>query len=244
MGFIIGPIILVYILVSFFISRLIYKISKREILSVVSFLIIVSFPFWDLIAQKTIKEIYIFTKALEPKIYAYPEKDENGRIDGLDLSNVVPRGNYWLEKKDSTKILLVDYYSFSESSELKSLDLSFRYGEYPDFIYKIFNFSYENGNNMPSFIQIEKSKARYKIIEKTEDRFFGLYNLSEYEVIDEKNSQVLAKSNGISFPDNYAYFRENILFLVKGNGVGMYYVSSVGGWGDLIKIFNLKFRAY
>lgn len=243
MGFIIGPIILVYIIVSFFISRLIYKISKRGILSAVSFLMIVSFPFWDLIAQKTIKEIYIFTKALEPKIYAYPEKDKDGKIDGLDLSNVIKEGSYWL-KNDSIKRLVVKYYNFSEKSELKFLDLSFRYGEYPDFIYKIFNFSYENGNNMPSFIQIEKSKARYKIIEKSEDRFFGLYNLSEYEVIDEKNGQVLAKSNGISFPDNYAYFRENILFLIKGNGVGMYYVSSVGGWGDLIKIFNLKFRAY
>lgn len=118
MGFIIGPIILVYIIVSFFISRLIYKISKRGILSTVSFLMIVTFPFWDIVIQSTIREVYISSGALESKIYAYPEKDENGIIESyqLETSNI----SYSLNDTITEKIK--NTYESSLKEKIKYLD--------------------------------------------------------------------------------------------------------------------------
>ena len=238
MGFIIGPIILVYILVSFFISRLIYKISKREILSVVSFLILVSFPFWDIFVQSTIREVYISSGALESKIYAYPEKDENGMIESyqLETSNI----NYYLDDTIIEKIK--NTYESSLKEKIKYLDFPF----YINGDNKIFRFYLEDGNVVYKVFNNEKArfKQQWKI---QQNKLFGLYTLRGQEVIDTKTNTLLAESFSIGFPDIklFTYIRNNILLLISGNGNSMMNVYGINNhsneiWLKLIWDKNIK----
>ena len=87
-GIIIFPIVLIYIFVAFLIYKLVLKNTNKKFFSRMIFIGILTFPFWDLIIQKGIKTIFEISGVLEPKIYAYPEKDVNGMIESLSLVKV------------------------------------------------------------------------------------------------------------------------------------------------------------
>lgn len=93
-GIIILPIILIYIFVAFLIYKIVLKSTDKKFFSRMVFIAVITFPFWDLILQKTIKTIYQFPGVLEPKIYAYPEKDENGMIESYQVE-VLTINSYW-----------------------------------------------------------------------------------------------------------------------------------------------------
>ena len=237
MGFIIGPIILIYIIVSFFISRLIYKISQRGILSAVSFLMIVTFPFWDIVVRSTIREFYISSGVLESKIYAYPEKNEDGMIESyqLETSNI----NYYLD--DTMKEKIKNTYESALKERIKYLDFIF-----PDNKNKIFRFYLENGNVVYKILNNEKARFKHKW--KTQQNIlFGLYTLGGQEVIDTKTNKLLAESFSIGFPDInlFTYIRNNILLLISGNGNSMINVSGINNhsneiWLKLIWNIDIK----
>lgn len=249
MGILILFMMIVYITVSYFIVRIIYKFTNKKNLSIFLFVGLITFPFWDLIAQKAIKTYYINSGLLEPKIYAMPEKDKDGKIESLSLVGVTKEIESWLNKSISTKKLLVDYYNFTENSPLQSLDLRFQYGKYPDYIYKIVRFSYDQTTKMPITKYLEESDARYKIEVKTISKLLGLYEWDIYEVIDTKTNKILAQSFGIGFPDDiypFGYIRKEVLMIMTANGLPMAYVGGIGywAWGDLLEIFNLKFENF
>lgn len=249
MGILILFMMIVYIAVSYFIVRVIYKFTNKKTLSIVLFIGLITFPFWDLIAQKAIKTYYINSGLLEPKIYAMPEKDKNGKIENLSLEKVTKEIESWLNKGISTKKLLVKYYNFTENSALQSLDLRFQYGKYPDYTYKIVRCSYDQTTKMPITNYLDKSDARYKIEVKTNNKLLGLYELEQYQVVDTKTNKVLSESFGIGFPDElypFGYIRRHLLVLMTGNGLPMAYVSGLGywAWGDLLEIFDLKFENF
>lgn len=202
-----------------------------------------------MIAQKAIKTYYINSGLLEPKIYAMPEKDENGKIESLSLEVVTKKGDYWLKNKEMTKELLVDYYNFTEDASLQSLDLRFQYGKYPNYTYRIVRCSYDPMTKMPITNYLDKSDARYKIEVKTNSKLLGLYELEQYQVVDTKTNKVLSESFGIRFSDElypFGYIRMHLLVLMTGNGLPMAYVRGIGywAWGDLLEIFNLKFENF
>ena len=78
----------IYIFIAFLIYKLVLKDTNKKFLSSMVFIGILTFPFWDLIIQKGIKTIFEVSGVLEPKIYAYPEKDENGMIKSLNIKDI------------------------------------------------------------------------------------------------------------------------------------------------------------
>ena len=74
-GFIIGPILLGYLIFSYIVFGIVLKTTQKKKLSYLVLVGVLTFPFWDLIVQKTIKTGYQVSGALNPEIYEYPEKD-------------------------------------------------------------------------------------------------------------------------------------------------------------------------
>lgn len=243
MGAVIVTIMLGYLLVSVGIAILIYKFSKKRIIPIVVFIGLITFPFWDIIAQKAIKTYYINSGLLESKIYAMPEKDGSRRIDGLSLIEVTKKGNHWLKNNEDIKELLVNKYAFLENSQLKSLDLRFKYGKYPDYTYKKLHFRYNHSTNTPIVEYIKKSNARYKIIFQDSIKLIGLYKLRKYQVIDVNTNKILAESTALYMNNKYSYIRTNIFLLTNYGGSSISFVRGVGNWFSLIEIFGLKYKS-
>lgn len=150
-GIIILPIILIYIFVVFLIYKIVLKSTNKKFFSRMFFIGVLTFPFWDLIIQKTIKTVYQFSGALESKIYAYPEKDKNGMIESYQIE-VLGINYYWdytIEKR------IKDNYKSILKEKIKYLDFTFSNEKN-----KIFRF-YLNGENVVCKI-IKNEKARFK----------------------------------------------------------------------------------
>ncbi len=219
MGMILGTMILVYILISFGVSFLIYKFSKKKILSSIIFILLVTFPFWDLIAQKAIKTYYLDSGLLEPKIYSMPEIDENGMIEsiGFDKGLLFYHAMYYhLKNKQNFEKYLMEEINIKFQNRISN---------YYEFYYPF--------NNRNVFCKIyvkkktyefsdEKIDARYQILKNQEiDLFFGLAKKRTYKIIDKKfGSKILANVYGYSFTRTKnisRYVRNNLLMLSSDN---------------------------
>jgi hypothetical protein len=206
----------VYILLSMLIGYLAYKFFKdkyRHIGKIV-FIVVLLAPFWDLIIQKGVKTYYQAFK-MEGEIYAYPEFDADGKIESLDITR---KSGYksigWfvnsINKQEITyenfplDLFYIDKFKktgFDDSNIEKNLRIRF-------------------DDIKPQFEYIENGSARYKIEEKKENHFFGLYSINEYLLIDNKTNKVLAKDLLVSFYNkDENKFRNKYLLWVSGNGI-------------------------
>jgi hypothetical protein len=215
---------------------------------------ILTFPFWDLIIQKGIKTIFEISGVLEPKIYAYPEKDENGMIESLNIkdieSNSVGHFVGYLKLKHKEEIF--ENISISQFR----VDTFYRSNSYlnkiRDFIeIKIFDgnsFSTNqyrylrvmlNGNE-PQFEYIDKNNddARYKFIWKDITNFY-LFGLGGQAVIDKETEKILAESYSITFNKIgiFESLRNDILLFTSGaSGEASFFL--VKGFNTNRELFN------
>ena len=79
---------LVYLFISLIIGIIVGRVFKRWKVGIVTFLIVIILPFYDLIIQKGIKTYYENFVTLE-EIYSYPERDENGKIESLSIEKFI-----------------------------------------------------------------------------------------------------------------------------------------------------------
>lgn len=206
----------VYILLSMLIGYLAYKFFKDKYKHIgkIVFIIVLLAPFWDLIIQKSVKTYYQAFK-MEGEIYAYPEVDADGKIESLDITR---KSGYksigWfvnsINKQEITyenfplDLFYIDKFKktgFDDSNIEKNLRIRF-------------------DDIKPQFEYIENGSARYKIEEKKENHFFGLYSINEYLLIDNKTNKVLAKDLLVSFYNkDENKFRNKYLLWVSGNGI-------------------------
>jgi hypothetical protein len=253
-GIIIFPIVLIYIFVAFLIYKLVLKNTNKKFLSSMVFIGILTFPFWDLIIQKGIKTIFEVSGVLEPKIYAYPEKDENGMIESLNIEDIESNsiGHFvgYLKLKHQEEIF--ENISISQFR----VDAFYKSNSYlnkiRDFIeIKIFDgnsFSTNqyrylrimlNGNE-PQFEYIDKNndKARYKFIWKDITNFY-LFGLGGQAVIDKETEKMLAQSYSITFNEIGVFesLRNDIL-LFKSGASGEVPLFSVKGFNTNRELFN------
>jgi hypothetical protein len=190
-----------------------FKDKYRHIGKIV-FIVVLLAPFWDLIIQKGVKTYYQAFK-MEGEIYAYPEFDADGKIESLDITR---KSGYksigWfvnsINKQEITyenfplDLFYIDKFKktgFDDSNIEKNLRIRF-------------------DDIKPQFEYIENGSARYKIEEKKENHFFGLYSINEYLLIDNKTNKVLAKDLLVSFYNkDENKFRNKYLLWVSGNGI-------------------------
>ena len=231
-GLIILPILIMYILFAIFM----YKITTSKIVLIV----ILLFPFWDLIVQKGIKTYYQIFES-EPIIYAMPEFDKDGKIESLGLGDVdyASSINDYSTEENFQKFK----YSITQNNGLLSKIRKFYETvvnvDSKEKLVRIY--LQTNSSKIYEFIKYQTS--RYQIVySKSKRYFFGLYDKRYYKLIDTRNNnKVLAEAIGIRFSDKYTLFRRKILGWQTGTGANMIYISQLDGLNKLIeKIFNVK----
>jgi len=201
-GIISGPIILFYIFIAYLIYKTILSATQKKILSRVIFALILTFPFWDLMAQKVIKTYYQ-AFLMEPKIYALPEVDVDGRVESLDLGD---RLN-WLEKKkeDILNEYLENIYGKILEEKIKFLDFTFNIkGEN-----KIYRFYLEDKKVKHKVL--DEAQAKYKIVVTKPKFHLGLYQTFSYKLVETSNNKVLAEARTLYFLDVDFFDFRNIL---------------------------------
>ena len=213
-GLIILPILIAYIVFAIFMS----KITASKIVLIV----ILVFPFWDLIIQKGIKTYYQIFES-EPIIYAMPEFDKDGKIESLGLVDIYYTSfEYFKTAKDFEDFKKYKKGLYEKVSKYVELT-AYMQGKDTKQIRV-----YMGDDVSKRYEFIEKQKARYQVIaSKPESYLFGFYKKRMYRLIDTKqNNKVLAESYAISFVDGkMRYFRRNVLWWQGGTGGSMIYVS-------------------
>ena len=227
-GLIILPILIAYILFAMFM----YKLTASKIVLIV----ILVFPFWDLILKQGINFGYRVYLMSEPTTYAYPERDKDGKIESV--GHPFASGGVDLEDfTDRQKVLDRLDRRFSYIRENVSDFVEFKIGLYddnPQLTIVKFYLSDKNKN----YEIIDKSEARY--IENSEEKkehLFGWFYTEKIGIYDTKEKKYLStvtylSMKSISFMN---YIRENIFWLqsASGSGSAMFRVHIGGGFSEV-----------
>jgi hypothetical protein len=194
---------LVYLFISLIIGITVGRVFKKWKVGIVTFLIVIILPFYDLIIQKVIKTYYENFVTLE-EIYSYPERDKDGRIEslGVDRNDWSKPDSYLYNQKELIKFKnkstrnisdFIEYYFF------ESLQFKEKY-EYKDFGYARVYF-----NEIP--IRYEKLKdetefqSRFQVKSIMDKNLF--YEKINFEFWDTKKNILLGKALRLNF------YREN-----------------------------------
>ena len=213
MGLAVGMMWTLYLIVLLIFWVILRRFIKRKLYKNIFLAFLVLLPFWDVLIQKTIKTYFEIFK-MNPIVYSYPERDANGKVESLGLSDVTDIGNHNLVYNTETKRgYMRPYYDDIPQNVDRYVEvLVYQHNlrKRTQNIVKI------NINKIPyTFENINIKKARYQIqTTKIEDSFFGFYSKKDFSLIDTKNKKLLAKSAALYFPNHrwYAWFRDDILF--------------------------------
>jgi hypothetical protein len=186
-----------YIIFAFIYSRTIYKIIKSRLVQLMIFFLIIILPFSDILIQKVIKNYYKTFK-IEPIIYSLPKKDDDGKIESLDLTQSPT--NYFLQ--------FVDKKDTFFNKRIKGfLEIKIPQSESNNNFLRI---KFDR-KTIKSEI-IKNPKARYMINIQSQEKLFGLFNEIRYQLIDRQNKKVLVETISATFPYQKDNFRNKYLF--------------------------------
>lgn len=189
MGLLILFMMIVYITVSYFIVRIFYKFTNKKILSIFLFVGLITFPFWDLIAQKAIKTYYINSGLLEPKIYAMPEKDKDGKIESLSDGILLRHIQYGdLNDKGKINSFLIKQYPNLKEKVKSFIVLNSINDKYETIKIKLFlnRLSYEIIDNLQGRYSIKRNEKQTNI--------FSLSIFFELGIYDNYKDKFVAKT--------------------------------------------------
>ncbi|RXI36129.1 hypothetical protein CRU99_13610 [Malaciobacter mytili] len=214
-GLIIIPIYIIYVIVGFIVFKLILRLFKKRLNSIIILAIVIIFPFWDIFAANGILKILTYTT--KPIIYEMPEKDKDGKIESIGDSltkGYIDLDDYNMEFYKKTYAHKVSGYVEYTARTKNPL-----YKDKEILIAKI----YLNPNSKKDYDIIEKSEARYisKLIDSEDDTFFGFKLFkSHVEFIDTKKNKIIAIAPSIRVGTPYIMnlFRGGILMLISGGG--------------------------
>ncbi len=246
-GLIIIPIYIIYVIVGFIIFKLILRLFKKRLNSIIILAIVIIFPFWDIFAANGILKILTYTT--KPIIYEMPEKDKDGKIESIGESLTFTIQKETLDDKEELKKLLKKRYP--------NIDEKVKY-----FVEFKTNLWIKNKFDKTVIAKIylgTNSKKDYDIIEKSEARYIKFYNRdfpkdssflgftifrSQVEVYDTKQNKIIAiaPTVGVGTPHFMNLFRGGILMLISGGGgAPMFSTKSIVTAGELRKqLFDIK----
>ena len=217
-GLIIVPIFVFYLIVSYLGLNLIFKLLKLKVKQYIIIAIVILFPFWDLFIQKGIKTFYqIFL--LYPTVYEMPERDNEGKIESLDLVSIVKYNERFPPDKD-------DYNRYKKNVK-KFVEVGINsYKEYKRTM-KTIKIDLKNDTHK----YINKSTARYSFQTPTDRKyiFFGIAYTTKNIIYDRLRNKIIIEGSSLKFTDKFSWFRRNYLFLVTGGSQrDIFYISGAG----------------
>lgn len=221
-GIISMPIMLFYIFICFYFFRYIKNNIEKKYLAKYFLILMLTFPFWDLIVQKGIKTFVEVSGVLEPKVFNIPEKDSNGKLESLSLSNFfnIKADNFNYKTKSELDFFLLDKVDLFYEKKLSNGTVVF----------------YNLKSDSVSFQKIEVSRYRFLKIEN--NMFF--FTLDTYQLFDYKKNIKISEIYCLFFSKEniFSYIRTNIFFLIGGSGSNLYYVDGLyNKFEDLKNIF-------
>ncbi len=216
-GLIIIPIYILYVIVGFIIFKLILKLFKKRLNSIIVLAIVIVFPFWDIFAANGILKILSYTT--KPIIYEMPKKDKDGKIESIGES--LTKGYIDLDDYN------IEFYKKTYAHKVSG---------YVEYTARTKNPLYKDKETLIAKIYLgTNSKKDYDIIEKSEARYIKFYNRdfpkdssflgftisrSQVEVYDTKKNKIIAiaPTVGVGTPYIMNLFRGGILMLISGGG--------------------------
>ncbi|RXI36128.1 hypothetical protein CRU99_13605 [Malaciobacter mytili] len=234
-GLIIIPIYIIYVIVGFIVFKLILRLFKKRLNSIIILAIVIIFPFWDIFAANGILKILTYTT--KPIIYEMPEKDKDGKIESIG---------------DSLTLSYISIDELKDKKKLEKFKSYLREDNISEFIeYKLYS------EKIAKIYLNPNSKKDYDIIEKSEAKYIGTYNRdfpkdssflgftifrSQFEVYDTKQNKIIAiaPTVGVGTPHFMNLFRGGILMLISGGGgAPMFSTKSiVTAWSLLEELFK------
>ena len=237
-----------YLLFSILVGVGIYLLLRKSrlvrwkgFISTTAFLVVLLAPFYDLIIQMGIKTYYQNFK-MNDTIYAYPEKDENGKIENLGVGEVASFTiSHFVEDKVRKNIV------FEELSQ-KDLKLSNDFwGWYENHIQnyieigvfdddknrKLFRIDYQKN----SIEAIKNQEARYQVTGNENQCTLNLCTKYTYIFKDIQTQKKLANAWFINFKSPKDNFRYKFLMWHGANGIPF----SIEGLGNSKNIFEKQF---
>lgn len=202
--------------IAYFTAKRYYPNYKNRIALSVFFIILFA-PFWDLIIQKGIKTYYETFK-MESTIYAYPERNKDGKIESLGIDGEVRTftESYIKTMKDIED--LKKYYpvkSYLEVALNEKWEKVIIKNKEEVWHKKLKYIRLNIAKNPTTYDVLENEKdfkARYQVLStKYEDEFFGFYQKQYVTFKDTKNNTILAKAWGLKFPSSKDKFRNKFL---------------------------------
>ncbi len=220
-GLIIIPIYIIYVIVGFIIFKLILKLFKKRLNSIIVLAIVIVFPFWDIFAANGILKILTYTT--KPIIYEMPEKDKDGKIESIGESLTFTIQKETLDNKEELKKLLKKRYPNINEKVKDFIEFKTNLWIKNKFDKTVIAKIYLNPNLKKDYKIIEKSEARYisKLIDSEDDTFLGFKLFkSHVEFIDTKKNKIIAIAPSIRVGTPYIMnlFRGGILLLISGGG--------------------------
>lgn len=224
---------LLYVLFAFITSKIAkhFLIKYYRHIGKVVFVIVLLAPFWDLFIQKGIKTYYqVFD--VGTAIYAYPEKDKDGKIESLGIGQSAYRqpASYLSNQEKLQKLQKVYYpvdkyaegYFFGTFEEVVDKDgkatIKDNYGRKGDFGYARVYLD-ETPLRYEKLKDESEYKARYRVIAKEDNGF--LYEKNIIEFWDMKEHKLLATNFGLYFrvKNDKDKFRNKYLLWKSANNI-------------------------
>jgi len=246
-----------YLVFSLFMGNIIYIILakkekftsiKRISIGIGTFLVVWMLPYYDLFIQKGIKTYYETFK-MNNTIYAYPDKDENGKIESLGIGNVsskpsdyisdqnrmIEHGIKW--KKFVEKFVELNIYDIYERVVNNKGQIQYKKRETP--LSKYIKLYLDKSPIYYEYIKDESEyHARYQVLGKRQNFYFFDEIVAEFW--DTKKDILLAKSTGIGFNNGNDYndkFRNKYLRFRGPSGIAL----TIQGVGNYREIYNELF---
>ena len=212
-SFLFIPANLSFISFCFFVSFVISKILRSSIIFFVLLISLLSISYYDLFLKFAIKNYYELTQ-INSKIYKYPSKNKDEKIESLSMVGV-----YVYPLKYSTNLSSLEkdeIVRVHENYVDKFIDISTYAYKFNKYIYstqRIYLNAYKYND---FFISNDNEEARFVISKSLKESFFEK-NIGEYEFkfLDKQTNTVIATAFKVSFLINNNKFRNKYLYWTK-----------------------------
>jgi len=226
LGYLLFSVIAGIVLAKFLKKTPLFQKRSTALMSVVLFLLIFFAPFYDLLIQKGIKTYYQTFDKTYAKIYAYPEKDSEGRVESVAENRWFDTLSFDYINKNSKDFIrmykwvkdFTENYFDGNIDENRTNDLGYAR------VYLNKNpISYETIKSPNEF------KARYQVLTQVNEHWF--YKEMVTSFWDKKTDKLLAETLEVIFPvkNQKNKFRYKYLHQHGANGGGGIFIEDING---------------
>lgn len=242
----------IYILFCIFVSKIITVLLKEDLavkmnknaLYLFVFMFFLLLPFWDLVLQKGIKTYYqVFMS--NPTVYAYPEKDKNGKVESFasDKISSIASSEYLTEHQRFNNLLndykvsnFLEIYMFDSFKKENINGKTIIKRDYKNDMGYVRVYLNQDEIKYDLIKDESEFKARYQVLGEETD--FYILKKIDVKIWDKKKNILLGEGSELKFPFidiDKEKFRYKFLFWRTGNDMDLVRVKSVDNYNKLFK---------